>query len=144
MRRMAILTVLVALAAGSVGAAQADEPYDAGTRAAIQAVITKQLDALSRDDGPGAESFASDAIRKKFPEPAQFLAMVRRNYAALIHPKSTQFGETAPSPHGPLQKMTIVAANGTVWNAIYSFVEENGAWRITGCGMEQDKSQQAI
>ncbi len=145
MLQMTRLLVLVALAAAALPhAARADEPFDAATRNALQAVITKQLDAFAHDDAKGAEAFASPAIQARFPEPAQFFDMVKKNYAVLVRPKSTQFGETAPSPHGPLQTMTVVAADGTVWKAVYAFEQVEGAWRITGCGLAKDESQQAI
>ena len=70
--------------------------------------------------------------------------MVKKDYGALIHPRSTQFAGVADSPHGPLQKMTVVAADGTVWSAIYSFEKVEGTWRITGCGLAKDETQQAI
>ena len=121
-----------------------DTTLDAATKTAIQGVITHQLDAFAHDDPKGAESFAAPAIQSRFPEPDQFLDMVKKNYGALIHVKSTQFGEVSPSPHGPLQKMTIVAADGTVWTAIYSFEQVEGSWRITGCGLEKVEGQQDI
>ena len=118
--------------------------FDAATTSAIQSVITRQLDALQKDDGPAAEAFAAPAIKDRFPEPATFLAMVKEHYGALIHPKSTSFGETVPSPHGPLQKMTIVAADGIVWVAVYSFEKVDGEWRIAACGLAKDDSQRDI
>ena len=127
-----------------LGPAHAEEAYDAPTRAALQGVITKQLDAFAHDDAAGAEAMAAPAIRQKFPDPSKFFDMVRENYGALLKPKSTQFTETATSPHGPLQKMTVVAADGTVWTAIYSFEQVDGSWRITGCGIEKDEHQQDI
>ena len=133
--------------AASVGLAMpafAQDTLDAATKMAIQGVITHQLDAFAHDDPKGAESFAAPAIQSRFPEPGQFLDMVKKNYGALIHVKSTQFGEVSPSPHGPLQKMTIVAADGTVWTAIYSLEQVEGSWRITGCGLEKVEGQQDI
>ena len=135
---------LALLAAPSVAIATAADGLDAQTKAEIQSVITKQLDAIAHDDAKGAEEFAAPGIREKFPEPSKFLDMVKSSYGALIHPKSTQFTQTAESPHGPLQEMTIVAADGTVWSAIYSFQKVDGAWRITGCGLQKDDSQRDI
>ncbi len=121
----------------------ADESFDAATRGALQGIITKQLDAFGHDDAKAAEAFAAPAIQDRF-KADEFFAMVKENYAALIRPKSTSFGETTPSPHGPLQKVTIVAADGTVWTAVYSFEQVNGEWRISACGLLKDESQQAI
>ena len=129
---------------GTAAPGLAEDGYNAETKSAIQGVITHQLDAFAKDDPKGAEAFAAPAIQSRFPEPAQFLDMVKKNYAALVHPKSTQFGDIAPSPHGPLQKMTIVAADGTVWTAIYSFEQVEGSWRITGCGLQKVEGQQDI
>ena len=125
------------------GVARAEE-YDAGTKAALQGVVAKQLEALGRDDGAAAEAFAAPGIRDQFPDPAKFLDMVKSHYGALIKPKSTIFTGVESSPHGPLQKMTVVSADGTVWAAIYSFAQVGGEWRITGCALEEDKDQQAI
>ena len=145
MLRTLRLFMLAALAAASVpGTGVGGETFDAATRSALQMVITKQLDAFAHEDAKAAEAFASPAIQSRFPEPAQFFEMVKKNYAVLVRPKSTQFGETAPSPHGPLQTMTVVAADGTVWKAVYAFEQIAGAWRITGCGVAKDDSQQAI
>lgn len=124
--------------------AKAGDAVDPATKAAIQAVITKQLDAFRQDDAKTAETYAAPGIRQQFPDPALFMAMVKAHYSALIRPKSTQFAEAVISPHGPLQKVTIVAADGTIWSAIYSFERVGGEWRITGCGMEIDRSQQDI
>ena len=134
--------IRVALLLGLCGGpAWAEESFDAATRSAIQGVITKQLQAFDRGDGAAAEAFAAKGIRDKFPDASAFMAMVHKSYGALIHPKSTAFGSVDPSPHGPLQSMTIVAADGTVWTAIYSFEQVDGAWRITGCGLERTKGQ---
>ena len=126
--------------------ARADQTpaFDAAVTSAIQSVITRQLDAFQKDDGPAAEAFAAPAIKDRFPEPSTFLAMVKEHYGALIHPRSTSFGEIVPSPHGPLQKMTIVASDGLVWTAVYSFEKVDGEWRITACGLAKDDSQRDI
>ncbi len=127
-----------------VPVAAAEEGFDAQTRSDLQGVITRQLDAFDHGDAEAAEKFAAPGIQQRFPEPGKFLDMVRSNYGALIHPKSTQFMELTPSPHGPLQRLTVVAADGTVWSAIYAFERVDGQWRISGCGIEKDTSQQDI
>ena len=140
--RVAPLIVWLSILASQVAAA--DAVYDAATRTAIQGVITRQLDAFGHADARGAEAFAAPAIQDRFPEPSDFFAMVKENYAALINPKSASFDETTPSPHGPLQKVTIVAADGTVWTAIYALEQVDGEWRIDACGLEKDDEQQDI
>ncbi len=139
-----VTSASLAIAITAIAApAVAGESFDAATRSALQGVITKQLDAFGHDDAKAAEAFAAPAIQDRF-KADEFFAMVKDNYAALIRPKSTSFGETATSPHGPLQKVTIVAADGTVWTAVYSFEQVNGEWRISACGLLKDESQQAI
>ncbi len=140
----AVLILSIPIVAPRAAMGSVDASYDAATRTAIQGVITKQLDAFGHDDAKGAEAFAAPAIQERFREPSEFFAMVKENYGALIRPKSTSFGETTSSPHGPLQKVTIVAADGTVWTAIYSLEQVNGEWRINACGLEKDDDQQDI
>ena len=136
----AVALLSMTLSAGAGWAAH----YDAATKTALQNVIAKQLEALGRNDGVAAEAFAAPGIRSQFPDPAKFFGMVKDHYGALIKPKSTTFNGVEDSPHGPLQKMTVVAADGTVWSAIYSFEKVGGEWRISGCALEADKNQQAI
>ena len=138
------MAAIAATAALLLAGAAAAEDYDAGTRTALQNVISRQLEALGRNDGAAAEAFAAPGIRSQFPDPAKFYGMVKDHYGALIKPKSTTFNGVEDSPHGPLQKMTVVAADGTVWSAIYAFEKVDGEWRISGCALEEDKNQQAI
>lgn len=126
------------------GAGVSADGYDAKTRAGIQEAVQGQLDAFAHGDASKAEEFAAPAIKERFPDPAAFMGMVRKDYGALIRPKSTQFTGVAASPHGPLQKVTVVAADGSVWFAIYSFEQVDGHWRITGCGLQKDETQQDI
>ncbi len=139
----ASLPVLATLLGSPTGAAER-EGLDAQTKATLQSVITGQLQAFEKGDATAAEAFAAPAIKQRFPQPSQFLDMVKQQYGALIHPRSTQFLDVVDSPRGPLQKMIVIAADGTVWSAIYSFEKVDGLWRITGCGLEKDDTQQEI
>ena len=139
--RTAVIQVSFALFLAGAAAA---EDYDVKIRAALQVVVSKQLEALGLGDGAAAEAFAAPGIRSQFPDATKFLDMVKDHYAALIKPKSTTFTGVESSPHGPLQKVSVVAADGSVWSAIYAFEQVDGEWRITGCAIEQDKNQQAI
>ncbi len=127
--------------AAGVAAAAETGPYTAETRGELQSIITRQLAAFGREDATEAESFASPELRGRFPDPSGFFAMVKENYAALLKPRSTHFEETSDSPHGPLQKVTVVANDGTVWTAVYAFQREGGDWRISGCGLVKQESQ---
>src|SRR5215510_12640378 len=59
--------------------------------AAIKAVISEQLDAFARDDGPRAFSLATSGIQAQFRTPDIFMDMVRSQYAVVYRPKSVQF-----------------------------------------------------
>ena len=143
MRRLRF-AMLVALCASAAHASADDATFDEATRSALKSAISGQMAALDREDGDKAESFATQAIRDKFKSGPAFMAMVREHYGALLHPKRTSFGATDPSPHGPLQTVTIVAADGTIWTAVYSFEQVDGAWRIAGCSLEKIQGEQEI
>lgn len=141
----ATLTLATGLASLPLQAAPASDessgPYDAATRNELQGLITRQLDAFSREDAATAESLATPQFHDRYPDPASFFAMVKEHYAPLLKPRSTHFDEMTDSPHGPLQKMTVVASDGTVWTAAYIFERISGEWRISGCGLMKQESQ---
>ena len=144
--RATVLSAGLACLVMSGGHSASAAPDDAGQYATairdeLQSIITRQLAAFGREDATEAESFASPQLRDRFPDPSGFLAMVKENYAALVKPRSTHFDETSDSPHGPLQKMTVVANDGTVWIAVYSFERVGNDWRISGCGLMKQESQ---
>lgn len=103
------------------------------TGQAFETIITAQIDAFGRGDAAAAHAFASPGIQSKFPDPNQFLSMVRQSYGALIHPRSTRFEPPERSALGPVQKVTIIDGAGVAWTAVYSFEQVDGVWRITGC-----------
>ena len=135
------LVIVAGLAAPAAAAGDSASPYDDATKGELQGIITKQLDAFNRNDAPTAESLATPQFRDKYPDPAAFLAMVKEHYAPLFKPRSTHFENVGDSPHGPLQKMTVVAADGTIWTAVYAFQRISGEWRISGCGLMKQDSQ---
>ena len=140
--RFRVFTIAAASVALSASAARADGAETA-TQDALQAVITQQIDALGRDDVTAAQSFAAPAIKRIFPDPNAFNAMVHQSYAPLIHPKSTHFESGGSTPLGPIEKVTIVDDKGQVWTAIYSFEQVDGQWRINGCALVRDQSTDA-
>jgi hypothetical protein len=106
---------------------------EAGADPDIQTLITAQMDAFDQGDAVRAESFAAPGIKTLFPDAAGFLGMVRQSYAPLIHPRATHFQPTETSPAGTMQHVTIVAADGVVWTAIYALEKIDGRWAISGC-----------
>lgn len=105
----------------------------AGADSDIQSTITSQIEAFDQGDAVKAESFASPGIKTLFPDASSFFGMVQRSYAPLIHPRSTHFEPTVTAPEGTVQHVTIVAADGIVWTAVYSLERVDGRWVISGC-----------
>jgi len=102
--------------------------------AAIRAVISEQLDAFARDDGPRAFSLATAGIRAQFGTPEIFMEMVRNEYPVVYRPKSVQF-EPLESVEGQVvQPVRMSDAAGRQWLAIYPMRREaDGRWRTDGC-----------
>ena len=133
MRAGFVLLILMMLGAGP--AAAQDEALPAADVAAIQRVITSQLDAFKRDDGPGAYAFASDGIKAIFPSAAIFMKMVREGYPAVYRSREAEFQELS-FLQGTMwvQEALIVGADGTVMHALYTMERQpNGTWKIAGC-----------
>jgi len=89
MRAGLILLVAILLWPGAAGAQEAALP--AQDVAAIQTVITQQLDAFNRGDAPGAYAFASDGIKAIFPSAAIFMQMVREGSPAVYRSREAEF-----------------------------------------------------
>ena len=118
--------------------AQAVSPAD---RAAVQHVISAQMEAFKHDDGNAALAFAAPNIRAKFGDGAHFLAMARIGYMAVIRPRSVTFGELTPEDGGKLQqKVELVGPSGEAALALYDMEHEaDGSWRIAGCTLTKSE-----
>ncbi len=141
MRRAIIVSAVLLLMSQRAGFAE--DMVDPASGAAIQSVITQQLDAFRNDDGAAAEAFAAPGIRDRFPDPSGFMGMVKNSYSALVKPKSTHFGELTQTGLGLVQKMTVVDSNGQVWTAAYTMTQVDGQWRISGCFMLKSEATDA-
>lgn len=128
MRRvLAILALLLSLTSAH---AQDVGPAD---RAAIRGVITRQLDAFRRDDGPAAFAFASPGIQGQFGDPDRFLDIVRRAYPSVHRPRAVEFTDLLTAD-GVVQQVELVGPNGEAELALYTMErDEAGRWRIAGC-----------
>jgi hypothetical protein len=126
----AILAFLV-LALWAIPARALDEP----AREAARAAITRQVEALGRDDAASAYAVAAPSIQALFPTPDVFIGMVRSNYAAIYRHRSFVFGEgRETAENGLAQDVAIQDAYGVDWTAAYSLERQaDGTWRITGC-----------
>ena len=106
-------------------------------RSAFQSIITGQIDAFQADDGARAYKFAAPMIRRIFPNPDMFMAMVREGYPQVYRPQSYRFGEAGYSASGrPTQRVTIVGPDSISYEAIYTMEQQpDGSWQINGCAI---------
>lgn len=116
------------------------EEVDKAAKDSFKSIITQQIDAFTHDDATTAESFAAPGIQARFPDPKDFVEMVKRAYSPLVGPRSTHFDETDTNSFGPMQKVTVVDHDGGVWTAVYTFEQVDGQWRITGCSLVKEQS----
>jgi ketosteroid isomerase-like protein len=133
MRACFVLLVILLMGAGP--AAAQDEALPAADVAAIQSVITQQLDAFRRDDAQAAYAFASDGIKAIFPDVRVFMQMVRDGYPAVYRSREAEF-QRVSFLQGAMwvQEALIVGADGTVMQALYTMERQpDGSWKIAGC-----------
>jgi len=120
--------LVLAPAAGS-----AKEPLDT-----VQAIIERQIEAFSRDDAGAAYSFASPAMRGRFPSEDVFFDMVKRSYAPIYRPGNFAFGRSKVEGDMVVQEVLISGADGEDWTALYQLVRQpDGSYKINGVHMVQ-------
>jgi hypothetical protein len=108
-------------------------PTDAEWRA-IRTTISEQLAALKAGDGARAFAHAAPAIRAQFGTPADFIAMVRTAYGALIAARYSEFLEGAVIDGSVIQPLRLVAPDNSVRVALYTMQKQaDGRWKISGC-----------
>lgn len=128
---MRLLPALLVLILAFTPASAADE----AARDAARAAITRQAEALGRDDAASAYAQAAPAIQAMFPSADVFLGMVRTNYRPVYRNRSFVFRETKEDGAAKLvQDVAIQDEYGVDWSAEYSVErQDDGQWRITGC-----------
>lgn len=127
LRLLAVALVVFAFA----GAARAEPLLADQDRAAIQGVILAQMEAFGRDDAPGAFAFAAPAVQARFATPANFLRMVREDYAPVYRPRLVEFGEVFFVGDRPAHRLLVTAADGRIVVADYLMERQpDGEWRI--------------
>lgn len=110
---------------------------------AIRKVISEQIDAFAKDDGPRAFSLATAGIRAQFGTPEVFMDMVRSQYAVVYQPKSVQFQPPEIVDGQVVQPVRMTDASGQAWLAIYPMLREAGVWRTNGCLLHRLQGTQA-
>jgi len=127
-----MVLAMILLAFGSPASGQ--DGMATGDQTAIQGVITRQLQAFSRDDADGAFGFASRSIQDQFGDPPRFLEMVRRAYPTVHRSRSAEFTELKLTEGGVVQQVELVGPNGEAELALYSMERDSaGLWKISGC-----------
>lgn len=114
---------------------QAASALDETGREAARAAISRQVEALGRDDAAAAYAQAAPSIQAIFPNADLFLGMVRNGYAPVYRHRSFAFGDVTDADEARLtQDVRIQDEQGVDWTAHYSVERQpDGSWRITGC-----------
>lgn len=102
---------------------------------AIREVITRQLDAMNRDDHAAAFAIASPSIQQMFGDAPTFMGMVARGYPQVHHSRGHRFLKLEAIAGALIQRVLVESDAGTVV-ARYEMIEIDGAWRINGCSIE--------
>ncbi|HVY21634.1 MAG TPA: DUF4864 domain-containing protein [Bauldia sp.] len=134
-----IAGVLVAIALTFTAAAARADDFSGGDRAAIQSLITGQIEAFRVDDGAKAWGYASSTIQSIYTTPDAFMAMVRNGYQPVYRPQSVTFGDLMDTEIGPIQKVYITGPDGKPYIAAYGMQRQSdGSWKINGCSLQED------
>ena len=107
------------------GTAFADE-------AAIQGVISSQIEAFQADDFATAFTFASPMIKDIFRTPENFGRMVRQGYPMVWRPADVQFGELQERNGLLFQRVEVQDGAGSRFALEYQMIETAEGWQING------------
>ena len=110
-------------------------------RAAIQDVISRQIQAFQHDDAAAAFGFASPGIQQQMGTPEAFLGIVQEHYKPVYHPRSAVFGALGTQDGQIIQQVEVVGPDGRGALALYSMEREpDGSWRISGCVLTESQA----
>ncbi len=100
--------------------------------AAIQGVISSQIEAFLADDFVTAFEFASPGIQDIFGTPERFGQMVRDGYPMVWRPDRVRFLDLREQGGRPVQRVMITDADGRVHLLDYVMAASETGWRIAG------------
>lgn len=141
---MKLVAVVALVALQGVGAAAWAAPFTEADAKAVRKVVEAQLAALAVDDAVKAFSYAAPNVREAVGSAEGFLAMVQRGYPVVYRPATVAFLKANGKDNDVIQRVQMVDAEGESWLAIYSLQrQKNGAWRITGCSVVENKGRMA-
>ncbi|QGY00318.1 DUF4864 domain-containing protein [Roseovarius faecimaris] len=119
-----------AMIIGLTGAVRADE-------AAIQGVISSQIDAFKADDFATAFTYASPTIQGVFRTPERFGLMVREGYPMVWRPAEMRFLDQQVIDGELWQNVLIRDAEGQEYLLGYQMVEGADGWKINAVRVEK-------
>jgi hypothetical protein len=126
---MRFIALLITALIGATALARAGDDVAAG-----RAVIQSQEEALSRDDGAAAYTFASPSIQSWYRTPETFMFMVRNGYAPVYRHRSFEFGDAQTLDGKIVQDVHIIDADGVPWEARYTLEPQpDGSLKISSC-----------
>jgi Domain of unknown function (DUF4864) len=126
---MRFIALLITALIGATALARAGDDVAAG-----RAVIQSQEEALSRDDGAAAYTFASPSIQSWYRTPETFMFMVRNGYAPVYRHRSFEFGDARTLDGKIVQDVHIIDADGVPWEARYTLEPQpDGSLKISSC-----------
>ena len=102
--------------------------------AAIEGVISQQIEDFQHDDGAAAFAFASPELQRMFRDPDNFMGMVRSGYQPVYRPSSFSFGDLVETDGRIVQEVGVTGPDGVPRMALYTMEQQpDGSWRIAGC-----------
>ena len=103
----------------------------------VRQTIASQIDAFLADDGERAFSFASPSIQSIFGSSERFMRMVRQGYQPVYRPQDYRFLDLERRGEDVVQRVLVKGPDGGLVTAVYTLVEIDGRWRISGCMLER-------
>ena len=114
--------------------AVAQPAVTAGDLAEIRAVISRQIDALRRDDAESAFALVSPAVQQTYGTPERFLDVMRTSYPPVYRPAAVTFLEPVVFGADAVQPVQLTDRAGGHWLAYYAMQrQKDGSWRAAGC-----------
>ena len=131
----AITALILTLTAAAYAQAPAlVRPAKAAERQAAITSIQAQLKAFGRNDYKAAITYQSSSLKKNFPSPLAFRAMIVQAYPEFAHSKRAAFGPAQADATGVHLAIPIdvTGFDGTTVHAVYLMVREGKVYRVQG------------
>ncbi len=107
---------------------------------AIQAVISRQIDAFRHDNAAAAFGYATPELQTMFGSAAHFMDMVQHGYAPVYRPRSVGFGALTDQDGQVVQFVELIGPDGLAYTARYTMQrQDDGTWRIGACELLESR-----